>query len=66
VDLLKSVSYSIVLLFGILLTRTKYGVGVPPGYVAFSPEEAESVAKKLSMILPYKHHVKKITKLGRK
>ena len=53
-------------LIWILLTSTKYDVGVPPGYVAFSPEEAESVAKKLSMISIYKHCVNIITKLGRK
>jgi succinyl-CoA synthetase beta subunit len=29
----------------------QYDVGVPPGYVAKTPEEAEAVAKKLSMDL---------------
>jgi hypothetical protein len=32
----------------ITLTQ-KYGVGVPDGYPAFSPEEAEEAAKKLGM-----------------
>lgn len=27
----------------------KYGIGVPPGKVATTPEEAEKVAKELSM-----------------
>jgi succinyl-CoA synthetase beta subunit len=27
----------------------KYGVGVPDGYPAFTPEEAEEAAKKLGM-----------------
>ena len=34
----------------------QYGVGVPPGFVAKSPEEAESVAKKLSMTTPKLSH----------
>jgi succinyl-CoA synthetase beta subunit len=36
-----------------LANKAQYKIGVPPGYVAFSPEEAETVAKKLS---PYLYH----------
>lgn len=33
------------------LTHLQYGIGVPPGYVAKTAQEAEEVAKKLSTLL---------------
>jgi succinyl-CoA synthetase beta subunit len=32
------------------MTAAQYGIGVPPGKVAKTPEEAEAVAKQLSTI----------------
>lgn len=37
-----------------LTLALQYGIGVPDGYVAFSPQEAENVAKKLSAYFSYK------------
>jgi hypothetical protein len=39
------------------LTVQKYGVGVPDGYPAFSPEEAEEVTKKLGMTTIFRENI---------